>query len=297
MSNSGPNKFTRQLAKCLIDQKKIEISQSQKDADVEFALINLQREKVKPTILRLDGIYFNSSQNYNQQNEPIKYAYKSADHVVFQSDFNKLLTEHWFGSHNSSSVIRNGSDLELIKQIDDKLLDGIIDRSTEIWSCASSWRPHKRLEENLRYFCQNSPKNCVMVVAGNNADLSIVKKYNIESGGRVIYVGDLEYPQLISLYKRSNTFVHLAYLDHCPNVVVDARSAGCQIVCASSGGTKEIAGQNAHIIMEKEWNYDPIELYNPPVLSFEKNEKNVLDSELDIKKVADRYYQEFKKLI
>ena len=296
-SNSGPNKFTRQLSKCLIDQGKIKISHTQEDSDVEFALINLQKEKAKPTILRLDGIYFNSSQNYNQQNEPIRYAYENSDHVVFQSNFNKKLTEEWFGPHNSSSVIRNGADLDLINQIDDKILDESIDRSIEVWSCASSWRPHKRLEENLRYFELNSPRNSVMMVAGRDADVSVIKKYNMKTDGRVFYMGELNYQQLISLYKRSSTLVHLAYLDHCPNVVVDARAAECQIVCASSGGTKEIAGEHAQVILEEEWDHRPIELYNPPTLNFSKCLKNSFDSILDIKKVADEYYKEFKKLM
>ena len=45
-------------------------------------------------LLRLDGIWFNSDQDYNLQNAPIKYAYDNADTVVFQSEFNKILTEN-----------------------------------------------------------------------------------------------------------------------------------------------------------------------------------------------------------
>ena len=68
---------------------------------------------------------------------------------------------------------------------------------------------------------------------------------------------------LLSLYKRSSTFVHLAYLDHCPNVVVDAQAAGCKIVCSSTGGTHEIV-DNGIVILEDEWDMKPCTLYKPP---------------------------------
>ena len=65
-------------------------------------------------------------------------------------------------------------------------------------------------------------------------------------------------------------FLHLSWLDHCPNVVVDARSCGCQVICSSTGGTKEIAGEDAIIIEEDEWNYEIVDLYDPPELDFSK---------------------------
>jgi glycosyltransferase involved in cell wall biosynthesis len=88
-------------------------------------------------------------------------------------------------------------------------------------------------------------------------------------------VGDLPHEALIALYKRSKYFVHLAWLDHCPNVVVDARASGCRIVCATAGGTKEIAGKNAIVLQEEEWNFEPLDLYSPPEIDFD----NMLDND------------------
>ena len=62
------------------------------------------------------------------------------------------------------------------------------------------------------------------------------------------------------MYKASKYFLHLAWLDHCPNVVVDAMACGCTVICSSAGGTKEIAGDNAIIIEENDWNYEPVHL-------------------------------------
>ena len=151
-SNSGPNKFTRQLFTRLVEKNLIAPVANAKEADIEFCLIQQQQEKIKPLVLRLDGIYFNTAQDYNLQNKMIKYSYENADSVIFQSDFNKQLIEKWFGSHNNSHVIKNAADYELISRVSSTYYDNVFKKDTEVWSCASSWRPHKRLKENIRYF-------------------------------------------------------------------------------------------------------------------------------------------------
>jgi len=274
----------------------INLSSTQESCDVEFALIQMQQEKVKPLLLRLDGIYFNSDQNYDQQNFPIRYAYERADTVVFQSNFNKQLTEHWFGKHTKSVVIHNAADIELINSVPAHHFNETIDRPTEIWSCASSWRPHKRLDENLRYFCERAPRDAMMLVAGENASNNTLKKYHHQSNGRIFYLGTLDYERLISLYKQSTTFVHLAYLDHCPNVVVDAQAAGCKIVCSSSGGTKEVVSKGL-IINEPEWDFDPIKLYDPPTMNFNNFLSVRDDTKYGINDASCLYEKVFRKLI
>ena len=83
--------------------------------------------------------------------------------------------------------------------------------------------------------------------------------------------------------------MHLSYLDHCPNVVVDARAAGCRIICSSSGGTREIAGRTATTIEEEIWNFEPLALYNPPPMDFSKKTNLGLDSDLDISETTLKY--------
>jgi hypothetical protein len=78
-------------------------------------------------------------------------------------------------------------------------------------------------------------------------------------------------------------------MDHCPNVVIDARASGCHIICSSSGGTSEIAGNNATIIQDMEWDYEPFELYNPPRLDFSCQVPLTKPTNLDINKVAAEY--------
>jgi glycosyltransferase involved in cell wall biosynthesis len=280
-SRSGPNKFTRQLFTRLMSERDFKIT-SQEDADVEFCLIQQATHKKKPMVLRLDGIYFNTDQDFETQNKPIKFAYDNADAVVFQSEFNKKLTEKWFGPHKSGHVIHNAflEDVGVDKTF--RALHG----STEIWSCASSWRPHKRLLDNVRYYLEHAPQYSVFVIAGSGFENEDRKKINDliselrcdMTHKKIVFYGDLQYNKLKELYAASSTFVHLAYLDHCPNVVVDAAAHGCHIVCSSTGGTKEIIKKGT-VIQESEWDFSPTKLYHPPVLDFSKRVEVLEDRE------------------
>lgn len=296
-SNSGPNKFTRTLFASLINAGKASIASNQSDADVEFCLIQQQLHKVKPMLLRLDGIWFNSDQDFNNQNKPIKFAYQNANAVVFQSAFNKKLTEAWFGEHKNSHVIHNAPDLGLLSRISTTYWDAKFGRDTEVWSCASSWRPHKRLKENVRYFLEHAPDNAVFAVAGG-VNLDEAKEL-LSKDKRIYLMGELDYTSLLALYRRSKVFVHLSYLDHCPNVVVDAQGAGCHVVCSSSGGTSEVVS-NGTIILEEEWDFKPIQLYKPPPMDFTKKETllshQCLDKKSNIVDCAASYYNVLKRI-
>jgi glycosyltransferase involved in cell wall biosynthesis len=292
-SNSGPNKFTRQLFKNVIDNFSIEIVSDQKSADIEFCLIQQVAEKIKPTVLRLDGIYFNSSQDYEQQNDPIKNTYNNANAVIFQSEFNRKLTEHWFGPHKNFKVIHNAPDDTLISKITSSQFDKKIDPNIEVWSCASSWRPHKRLQENIRYFIEKSSDEAILIIAGGGASNIDLYDHADILGKRIFYLGEVAYGTLLSLFKRSSTFLHLAYLDHCPNVVVDAQACGCHIVCSSTGGTSEIVKRGT-IVIEDKWGYEPIELYNPPSMNFDSYiELSLKDDHITMKDCARMYYEVF----
>lgn len=292
-SNSGPNKFTRQLFKQMEKEHGVNYVNSQQEADVEFCLIQQVTNKVKPMVLRLDGIWFNSEQNYKEQNRIIEFSYKNADAVVFQSEFNKKLTEAWFGKHRNSYVIHNAADLNQIKRANAAFWNNTFGKDTEVWSCASSWRPHKRLNENIRYFLEFAPKNAILAVAGKGSES---ERLHYHLNKRIKFLGELDYMSLLSLYKKSSTFIHLAYLDHCPNVVVDAQAAKCRIICSSTGGTAEIV-ENGTIVFEEEWDFKPCKLYQPPSLIFDSFKHYTMTKNRNIVKCANQYYNILKEVI
>ena len=298
-SRSGPNGFAKKLKEILSkDQYDCEVTCDLNKnfvPDLQLSFI-MSHYKFAPIIQRLDGIYFNSQQDFENLNRPIKATYDAAETVIFQSEFNKKLSEKWFGKKENSAVIRNGTSFSAIEKIS-PTNHQVLDNFSEVWSCASSWRPHKRLSENIRYFLETAPSDACFVIAGSGVQEKDFDKCIDQIGKRIFYVGDLEWEDMVALFKRSSHFIHLSWLDHCPNVVVDARASGCQIVCSSSGGTKEIAGKNATVIEEEEWEYTPVKLYHPPPMDFGKNYSNDIDNNISIERAAKEYYELFKDLM
>jgi len=259
-SNSGPNSFGRKLAKQF--QKNGQNLCSYEKADVVLSFIQSHRRHHKPNILRLDGIYFNLAQNWEAMNKEIHESYKRADGIIAQSNFSKKLIEAYFGEHPNIEVIHNGAELELINSVK-PLNNRLVQKYDNIWSCAAAWRPHKRLNENVKYFLEHKGQNDCLIVAGSNHNVSI-------NHPDIYCIGNVDYETLLRIYKTSKWFLHLGWLDNCPNVVVDAKAAGCKIVCSSSGGTPELVRKGDIIIQEEEWDFKPTMLYEPPELDFSR---------------------------
>ena len=287
-SSSGPNSFGKKLKQSLeILGHTVDTNVS--DPDVQLSFISATK-KAAPLALRLDGIYFNTQQDWKTQNYPINQSFKAADLVIYQSNFNKHLVEKFFGSHHSGVVIHNGTDLSEIEKIGPASHE-VLDEFSEVWCCSSSWRPHKRLKDNIEYFFEAAPSDACLVVLGENPDHRV-------NDNRVLYTGQVRWDQCISIYKRSKVFLHLAFLDHCPNVVVDARASGCQIVVASSGGTREIAGKDAVVVKDLDWDYRPLDLYNPPRLIYSDSLSNQqFDNSVDIKVSSSKYNDALSRLV
>jgi len=278
-SQSGPNSFASKLVKYMFQRGHSFDYKSYPDVVLSFIESTRRYPKNIPVIQRLDGIYFNMTQDFNNLNKNIRRTYEQSDGVIFQSEFNKNLTFKYFGEHENYNIIHNGADVDSISE--SKPLDKT--KFNKVWCCASSWRPHKRLDDNIRYFLEHSNIDDFMVVAGS------VPTKNQVNHDRVKYAGNVSPSDLLRLYKTSDYFIHLAWLDHCPNVVVDARASGCKIICSSTGGTKEIAGPDAIVIEEEEWNFSPVELYNPPKMDFSKKISNSYESAFDMNEVIKQY--------
>jgi glycosyltransferase involved in cell wall biosynthesis len=286
-STSGPNSFAKKLIHELSNNGH-EFTALQPHVQLSFIVTN---KKCAPTALRLDGIYFNTAQDWEQMNEYIQQSYRAAELVIFQSHFNKELTTKYFGPHPNTVVVHNGANLDLIAKTPINI-DTFLDPFEKVWLCASAWRPHKRLAENIRYFKEHATGRDCLIIAGSGSR----EEQAHENDPRIIFVGDLNQIQLTGIMKRADYFIHLALLDHCPNVVVDARATNCKIICASSGGTHEIAGSDAIVIQDIEWDWKPFELYAPPMLDFSKKLNIGRSAVLDMAYVANQYAMSLNKI-
>ena len=113
-SNSGPNSFAAKLLPHLV-KNGVEITPESPDAHLCF-IESPRSHYDAPMVQRLDGIYFNTRQNFERQNYNIRRTYEMADGVIFQSRFNEKLISKYFGPHKSHQVIHNGADLEAIEK-------------------------------------------------------------------------------------------------------------------------------------------------------------------------------------
>lgn len=250
-------------------------------------------------ILRLDGLYFDSENtlgNSDKLNRPIFKAYKKADGIIFQSEFDRQLYYQFMGNNQKPyRVISNGVPPEF-NPLGEKVDYGF--EKTLI--CSSSWRAHKRLDCIIRGFLEYGNPNVGLVVLGEG-----VREFKRHPN--IKYLGKIAPEELPKYLRGGDAFIHLSWLDHCPNAVVEAIACGLPVLCSHNGGTKEIVRSNGIVIQcEEEYDFRKTAVYKPPkcdkaivakgieqILCWNKP---VETSYLCIENVADEYWQFYKRI-
>jgi glycosyltransferase involved in cell wall biosynthesis len=281
--NSGPNNFALKVKKYFEKMGHTPVIDPEDNFDVKLSFI--QERFIgghSPLVQRLDGIYFDVDKDNSFFNKAIRETYKKADGVIFQSEFSKKLVFKYFGSVENYTIINNGADLDFMETVPTVKIRGL-HLDSKVWCCASHWRGWKRMHDNIRYFLEFSGEKDVLLVAGDPIKEEIVEHKRIK------YLGNIKTETLFTFLKTADYFIHLARYDSCPNVVVDARAAGCHIVCCSNGGTREIAGSNATVVVEEPWDFELVDVNRPPGLSFDHIITNDIDSNIDMNSVAAAY--------
>jgi len=234
---------------------------------------------------RLDGIWFKPDQ-FHTHNKLIRWSYENSDHVVWQSNFDKQMTCHHWGSR-PGSVIHNGIEIKKT-EVTEPSIDTIRRAYKYMFVCSANWHRQKRLKENMELFFklkEKYPSSC-LVVMGSTPDCPV-------SHDDVFYTGSIPHSSCLEMYSAADWMIHLAWLDHCPNVVVEALSQNCPVICNDSGGTKEIVRNNGVVIKENNpYNFELADYDRPyelTVPSLELPKLEIDNSYLDIKKVAQKY--------
>lgn len=261
-STSGPNSFGYRLATCLRSKGHDIILGDGHEADVSLVFIEpsgnyLARKRVQ----RLDGIWF-APDEFKSKNDRIKSLYKNADHVIWQSEFDKQMTTRWWNVPKRGSVIKNGigksfkTDSHVHEQL--KVLK---ERYEKVFVCSANWHPQKRLDSNVEFFkhIRQFYKTACLIVMGNNPTVRNVPD--------VYVIGSQTHDVCMQIFQSSDWMIHLAWLDHCPNTVVEALSCGTPVVCPSDGGTKELVGKYGVILSEnKPYDFELAYYDSPPNL-------------------------------
>jgi len=291
-SSSGPNTFGSRLANELT-KKGYQIVNQNEDYDIFLCFIepSSNPKKCSKFIHRLDGIWF-KPEEYHTHNKRIKWSYENADHVIWQSNFDKQMTlKHW-GIPKKGSIIHNGIEVKKFNNLHPNV-EKIKNSFDRIFVCSASWHRQKRLKENILFYKKFRKDNDVLLVLGNNPDY-------IDNEDNIFYLGHLPHDICLQIYSISDWFIHLAWLDHCPNVVIEAMSQGCPVICTDMGGTKEIVKNNGIVITEsRPYNFELTDYDNPYPLTIEPSvfttDKKEVLFDLNIEKVANQYIEVFNE--
>lgn len=289
-SSSGPNSFGSRLGKELIKSGH-NVFLGPTENNLIFIECLHEIPKGSKNILRLDGIWTKKDQ-IETHNKRIREHYESVDAVIWQSEYDRDLTIRLWGTPKRGVIISNGADnskIEISKEIEEFRRS-----SSEIFVCSSNWHSQKRLKSNIDFYFNHRSPGSKLLVLGNNPDFFI-------KDPEVIYLGSRDHNFCSQIYSISDWMIHLAWRDHCPNVVVEALNRGCPVICSSSGGTKEIVKRNGIIvddfkdkdIDETIFDYDlPPDLFVPRV---DLKKIEIFESDIPTLEKSYKLYEELFK--
>lgn len=108
----------------------------------------------------------------------------------------------------------------------------------EFMLTCGSMLPYRRIEDVIEGFndcLPVLPKNMRLVVAGSGADVNYARSIRklIASSpdpSRILAVGNVSWSTMIELYSNCTLFVIATEIEACPNIALEAMSAGCCIV-------------------------------------------------------------------
>jgi len=306
--STGKGFFFHRLAGCLKDHD-VEIVSESEQADIALHNTKVKSNNARFNIVRIDGVYHNSKQNYNKLNKSVfKGFHELADAVIYQSNFSKRIADYYLGEFDGpTTIISNGADpnfyLETIPSVSSY-------DSTFITT--SRWRPHKRLRDIIASFLIADLDNSVLYVAGDVKDSGLtpkeLKKYRKMPS--VEFLGRLDQGVLARYLVSSDAFIHLCWFDNCPNGVVEAICAGLPVITNNVGGTHEIVSKSGGYVLplDKPYNLKPCDLYNPPAIDREELARTIIAASkykslsidcscVDINNIAMKYKAFFEKIL
>ena len=273
-STSGPNSFAKRLAIGLIESgHEVELYDG-RNADVSIVFIEPSgRPLANKVVQRLDGIWFSPSE-FETKNSAIKWMYENADGVIWQSEFDKGMTTKWWGNPKSGMVIRNGINAPEIKKFQISVLEQIRQQYEMLFVCSANWHPQKRLMTNVELYkhLRSFYSSAALIVLGSNPTKV--------ADPHIFYAGSQPHDVCLEIFSASNWMLHTAWLDHCPNTVVEALSQGTPVICSEQGGTKELVQDFGIILKEKnEYNFELVNYDKPPPLDLAQINKKLPEKE------------------
>jgi glycosyltransferase involved in cell wall biosynthesis len=302
-AETGKGLFVNRLSKEL--SKYVKITGKSEKCDIALYLTKI-KEKIdaRRHVIRYDGIYHNTGQDYLKINSDINKHMKNAQGVIYQSVFSKTMCDKYLGKFNGhQKVIFNGADIEYYAKVKPLNFSNSVNFLT-----VSRWRPHKRLRDTIECFLLSNIVDSCLWVAGplDTSGLTTVEIKRYKDKG-IKFLGKINQELLSRYYVSCKASLHLCWLDWCPNSVIEAIAAKCLVVSNNIGGTPELVSNSNGIIcpIDKEYDFKPVKLYKPP--QFDKNivaealinlkSRNISNQFIDIKVITKQYLNFFEEVL
>lgn len=230
-NDTGKSKFISRLVPALEDIG-VRCSFKPTRADIQLSVYKFKKRKAYggiPRVLRMDGVHLRRSNRNRWRNNDIRRSIKTADAVIWQSKFAKNMLQKVLKVRpNRNFVIHNGAD-----PADYRVEPMPSEYGRNIILCAKWFRADgterkfKRLGPMLeicRDYVEQHSGEVGVWVAGNT------RKYK-STHPAIRHLGRIPEEQLRRYLVASDVMLYLAYIDWCPNAVVEALAAGTPVIC------------------------------------------------------------------
>jgi len=288
---SGKHKFLKQLRDALIDRGLV-FKRSKPDIVLHLGRAYEGFIGKSKTVCRLDGLEFNVKKSYKKQNKKVIKSIRDSSAVVFQ---NRFCAEAYF------RFLKLDKQMHYACILNGALLERGIEEEPSCVIANCKWRPHKRLKDII---------DCFLIAKDRGFPLDLMitgdVKRKVKNKG-IKYPGWLSGKRLKRAISKSLFGMHLAWIDWCPNSVVEYICNNKPVIYTNSGGTKYIVKGNGVSIGDIDWNFNPLDLYSPPKINKEEVvdamflllEKKMIikNSHIDIYNIASEYKSFFEEVL
>ncbi len=294
-SGGGPRIFVSRLFNYLQEAGKVKIVESKHDLYFSTVSPGDIGEVSGPTVYRAASCYYDTNVKRTfGLNKKMKKAIKRATYVIYQTKFAHKLCNGVIGKRKHNlEFISNGFDRDKYEDI-----EAYNSEYEHVFVAYSKWTKAKRLKLIVQSFLKAKIENSCLLVIGES------KKHTDKKN--VIYLGNLRFEDVVPYLKGRYYFVHLCLADICPNVVVEALSFGCPVICSNVGGAQELVQEDGLVAnCDRNFVYkrrpQKVKTSLKPIIRCLRNvikqEWNVSRADLGMDICAERYMQVFKKCL
>jgi glycosyltransferase involved in cell wall biosynthesis len=292
-NDTGKRKFIERLMPEL-EKLGVHCQEKPHGADVCLGVAYFEGKPKMPRVLRVNGLHLLKNKVNKWRNSQARKSIKMADAVIWQSKFcEKMYKGILKVRPKQEHVIFNGANPE------DYNVEPIRSPYPKNVLLCAKWfrktgveRRHKRLKEMLRIaqtYCELHD-DVGFWVAGR-------AEKRVFDHPRIKFLGRVPEQELRRYYVMADLMMYLAFIDWCPNSVVECICAGTPVLVSNNSGTVELG---SHLVeLDKPIKAKYMKNDRPPKIKDEKviamldemlaNPQRIHRNELTIQCVARRY--------